>query len=83
MLPRTVTPEDRCPRDSAPDDGGDQGPGLRAALEAIMLVADEPVAEVLLAQVLERPRGEVAATLRELSAEYTADGRGFDLREAR
>ncbi len=46
-----------------------------------MLVADEPVAEVLLAQVLERPRGEVAATLRELSAEYTAGGRGFDLRE--
>src|SRR5258708_32289911 len=65
-----------------PDDGADQGPGLRAALESIMLVADEPVAEVLLAQVLERPRGEGAATLRELSAEYTADGRGFDLREA-
>jgi segregation and condensation protein B len=66
---------------AGPDDGDDQGPGLRAALEAIMLVADEPVAEVLLAQVLERPRGEVAATLRELSAEYTADDRGFALRE--
>jgi segregation and condensation protein B len=67
---------------TGPHDGDDPVPGLRAALEAIMLVADEPVAEVLLAQVLERPRGEVAATLRELSAEYTADGRGFDLREA-
>ena len=43
-----------------------------------MLVADEPVAEVLLAQVLERPRGEVAATLRELSAEYTAGLLGVD-----
>ena len=75
--------EDGAPEDGAPEDrDDDQGPGLRAALEAIMLVADEPVAEVLLAQVLERPRGEVAATLRELSAEYTADGRGFDLREA-
>jgi segregation and condensation protein B len=59
----------------------DTGPGLRAALEAIMLVADEPVPEVLLAQVLERPRGEVAATLAGLAAEYTADRRGFDLRE--
>jgi segregation and condensation protein B len=59
----------------------DQGPGLRAALEAIMLVADEPVPEVLLAQVTERPRGEVAAALRELSAEYAAAGRGFDLRQ--
>jgi segregation and condensation protein B len=57
------------------------GPGLRASLEAILLVADEPVPEVLLAQVLERPRGEVDAALRALAAEYTADGRGFDLRE--
>ena len=59
----------------------DDGPGLRASLEAILLVADEPVPEVLLAQVLERPRDEVAAGLRALAAEYTADGRGFDLRE--
>ncbi|GIH74042.1 hypothetical protein Plo01_04710 [Planobispora longispora] len=56
-------------------------PGLRAGLEAILLVVDEPVAEVTLAQVLERPTHEVAAALRELSAEYTATGRGFDLRE--
>jgi len=63
------------------DDLSDEGPGLRAALEAIMLVADEPVPEVLLAQVLERPRGEVTTVLRDLAAEYTADGRGFDLRE--
>src|SRR5215469_14980261 len=59
----------------------DDGPGLRPSLEAILLVADEPVPEVLLAQVLERPRGEVAAGLRALAEEYTADGRGFDLRE--
>jgi segregation and condensation protein B len=65
-------------------DGGhaaDDAPGLRASLEAILLVADEPVPEVLLAQVLERPRHEVATSLRALSAEYTSDGRGFDLRE--
>ena len=36
---------------------------------------------MLLAQVLELPRGEVAAGLRALAAEYTAGGRGFDLRE--
>ena len=59
----------------------DDGPSLRASLEAILLVADEPVPEVLLAQVLERPRGEVAEGLRALAAGYTADGRGFDLRE--
>jgi segregation and condensation protein B len=60
---------------------GPGGPGLRASLEAILLVVDEPVAEVVIAQVLERPRGEVAAALRELAASYDAEQRGFDLRE--
>jgi segregation and condensation protein B len=56
-------------------------PGLRACMEAVLLVVDEPVSDLLLAQVLERPRDEVAAGLRALSAAYTAEGRGFDLRE--
>ena len=64
-----------------PEQETDDGPGLRPALEAILLVADEPVPEMVLAQVLERPTGEVAAALRELAAEYTDQGRGFDLRE--
>jgi segregation and condensation protein B len=54
---------------------------LRASLEAILLVADEPVPAVVLAQVLERPRNEVAAELCDLAAAYTAEGRGFELRE--
>jgi segregation and condensation protein B len=54
---------------------------LRAALEAVLLVVDEPVGEVALAQVVEEPREKVAAALRELAAEYTEQGRGFDLRE--
>jgi segregation and condensation protein B len=57
------------------------GPGLRAALEAVLLVVDEPVAEVTLAQVLERPRGEVVETLHELAREYEDQGRGFELRQ--
>jgi len=79
----TVSAEDTVPaEDTGPADGDDDdGPGLRASLEAILLVTDEPVPEVLIAQVLERPRHEVADGLRALSAEYTSDGRGFDLRE--
>jgi segregation and condensation protein B len=57
------------------------GPDLRAAIEAILLVADEPVPVVVLAQVLERPRSEVTAELHDLAEEYTTQGRGFDLRE--
>jgi segregation and condensation protein B len=54
---------------------------LRASLEAILLVVDEPVAEVTLAQILERPRTEVGQALRGLAQEYRDQGRGFDLRE--
>src|SRR6516165_6552666 len=57
------------------------GPSLRASLEAILLVVDEPVAEVVLAQVLERPREEIARELASLAASYRAEGRGFELRE--
>jgi segregation and condensation protein B len=67
--------------DEAGPAGGHDGPGLQASLEAIMLVADEPVSEVVIAQVLERPRAEVAGALRELAASYAAERRGFDLRE--
>jgi segregation and condensation protein B len=55
-------------------------PPLRTALEAILLVVEEPVDEGVLAQVLERPREEVAATLAELAADYDGAGRGFELR---
>ena len=55
-------------------------PPVRAALEAVLMVVDEPVAEVVLAQVLERPTEEVGALLRELAADYDGSGRGFELR---
>ncbi|MFD7645048.1 SMC-Scp complex subunit ScpB [Kitasatospora sp. NPDC059795] len=45
------------------------------------MVADEPVPGQRLASVLDASEGEVAAVLRELAAEYTAQGRGFELRQ--
>jgi len=56
-------------------------PPLRTALEAVLLVVDEPVAEVTLAQVVERPTEEVARVLRELAADYDESERGFELRQ--
>src|SRR5580704_5288602 len=70
---------DAVPPDAALPDGA--GAGLRASLEAIMLVADEPVSVVVIAQVLERPRAEVAEALRGLADSYAAEERGFELRE--
>jgi segregation and condensation protein B len=53
---------------------------LRAALEAILLVVDEPVGDIMLAQVVEQPTDRVTAALTALAAEYTDAGRGFELR---
>ena len=69
-------------RDDTPDQPGDESslPPLPAALEAVLLVTDEPVPAMTLAQVTERPTDEVEETLRRLSAEYVDSGRGFELR---
>lgn len=56
-------------------------PPLRKILEAILLVVDQPVPEVDLAQVVEAPRAVVLAALEELAGEYLAAGRGFELRQ--
>jgi segregation and condensation protein B len=69
------------PVDEADGAAVQDSPGLRASLEAILLVVDEPVAEVMLAQVLERPRDEIARELASLAASYQVEGRGFELRE--
>jgi segregation and condensation protein B len=53
----------------------------RKAIEAIMLVVEEPVDPNTLAQVLEVPTDVVLTTLRHLRAEYVDQGRGFVLRE--
>jgi segregation and condensation protein B len=56
-------------------------PPLKACLEAVLMVVDEPVSAVVLAQVVERPKSEVEEALRALASEYVAQGRGFELRE--
>jgi segregation and condensation protein B len=66
----------------APPPGELPATELRAALEAIMLVVDEPVAESTLAQALEQPTDRIAAALRRLADEYAAQDRGFELRRA-
>lgn len=54
--------------------------GLRAAVEAVLMVIDEPVAEPVLAAALEVPVPDVAAVLQQLSQGYDEEQRGFMLR---
>ncbi|MFC7306984.1 SMC-Scp complex subunit ScpB [Streptomyces monticola] len=53
---------------------------LKPALEAVLMVVDEPATVEHLAKVLERRPREVADALRALADEYTVQGRGFELR---
>ncbi len=53
---------------------------LKPALEAVLMVADEPMDHLVLAQAVDVPPADVEAALAALSDSYTAEGRGFDLR---
>lgn len=56
-------------------------PPLSAQLEAVLMIADEPVPVAALAEGLQRSEDAVAETLRALASDYEAAGRGFALRE--
>lgn len=62
-------------------DNGPAAPDLRMSLEAVLLVADEPVPAEILAEVTGEPAADVVAELRALADSYSAQRRGFDLRE--
>ncbi|HET9872567.1 MAG TPA: SMC-Scp complex subunit ScpB [Propionibacteriaceae bacterium] len=53
---------------------------VAGALEALLLTADEPLSEAILAQALDVPTPTVAEALAELVAFYDETGRGFELR---
>jgi segregation and condensation protein B len=55
------------------------GPEVRRALEAVVMVVDQPADPGLLAQLVEVAPEVVDATLETLAAEYEAEGRGFRL----
>ena len=52
---------------------------IERSIEAILMVVDEPVSEITLAQVLERPVEQIEQALVRLSTSY--DERGFSLKK--
>ena len=56
------------------------GLDLKPALEAVLMVVDEPATADHLSKILERPKRQISKALRELADEYAAQGRGFELR---
>jgi segregation and condensation protein B len=83
-------PIDDVPRAPASDALADEPEGIdlaalpsgaRGAVEAVLMVVDEPLPVVALATALRLPVDEVDALVRGLAAEYDESGRGFELRE--
>jgi len=54
--------------------------GARAAIEAVLMVVDEPVSEISLASALELPVEDVLGHLDALAADYDEGNRGFAVR---
>ena len=54
--------------------------GARGAIEAVLMVIDEPVTELSLASALELPVDDVVEHLRALAADYDEGNRGFTLK---
>ena len=65
--------------DEQHDDHVDHVGGVKRAIEAIVLVAQDPVPSELLAQLLEQPTALVEQWCEELAEGYVRDRRGFEL----
>src|SRR5262245_51567410 len=53
---------------------------LRPSLEAVLMIADQPLDHLTLAQAVGAPPDAVDEALHSLATEYAEQGRGFDLR---
>jgi segregation and condensation protein B len=79
----TVLADDLLQSGSAPDAApSDEEEGrLRAVIEALVYVAEEPITVAQLANNLEQPAERIQAMLDQLIAEYDKPGHGFAIRE--
>lgn len=69
--------------EAAPTGEGEDGEPeleLRPALEAVLMVTDEPLDHLSLAAAVGHPAPDVQQALTDLAATYEAEGRGFELR---
>ncbi len=56
-------------------------PSLAAALEALLLISEEPLTPLALAELVGKPQPEVEQQLLDLAEQYVSEGRGFELRD--
>jgi segregation and condensation protein B len=81
-----ISPEELLGEDMRPDEPASQAADvadakLKATLEAIVYITDEPLSLDQIAAAIEQPRERVAAILEQLSADYEREDRGIFIRE--
>jgi segregation and condensation protein B len=76
----SLAPEELLPSEPAPAGISEDAP-LRAAVEALVYVTEEPVSVAQIAAALEHPVGKVQKALIELVAEYEKPEHGMAIRE--
>jgi len=54
---------------------------LERSIEAILMVVEEPVSEVVLAQIIEAPTEQILESLNALAVSYEEQARGFTLKQ--
>jgi segregation and condensation protein B len=67
--------------DSQPATTGEDDTGLKAVVEAIVYVAEEPVSAAQIAAALQQPEESIARVLDQLMAEYARPAHGLMIRE--
>lgn len=73
-------PEESAPEEAVAFDINDFPGGARGAIEAVLMVVDEPVTEVALATALELPVDDVRGHLEDMERAYAEAQRGFTVR---
>ena len=75
-----IPQELEIPQEQVAFDINDFAGGASAAIEAVLMVVDEPVTEMSLATALELPVEDVLGHLHALAAEYDESNRGFAIK---
>ncbi len=76
-----ASPEELLPEEPAAEIATVEDARLKATLEAIIYITEEPLTLDQIAAAIEQPRERVAAILEQLSADYEREDRGLMIRE--
>lgn len=77
----TLSPEELLPQEAAPSPVAIEDAKLKAVLEAIIYVTDEPLTLDQICAAIEQPRERVTDLLDQLTADYERPERGLSIRE--